>query len=139
MKGKCLMFQHRFTVRLSQTDAGGVVYFAEYFNIAHQCYEAFLDTIWPVGQGIEQGILMPIVHAEADYRAPLRVSQQGRVEMSTREVRRSSYTLGYRIQGDGTAPVVTVQTAHAVVGPDWKPRRIPAPLAEALKTLQIPE
>jgi YbgC/YbaW family acyl-CoA thioester hydrolase len=132
------MFQHPFTVRLSQTDAGGVVYFAEYFNIAHQCYEAFLDTIWPVGQGIEQGILMPIVHAEADYRAPLRVSQQGCVEMSAPEVRRSSYTLAYRIQGDAADPAVSVRTAHAVVGLDWKPRRIPGPLAAALKTLAPP-
>lgn len=129
------MFQHAFTVRLSQTDAGGVVYFAEYFNIAHQCYEAFLDTVWPVDQGLEQGILMPIVHAEADYQAPLRVSQRGTVEMSPQEVRRSSYTLTYTIQGEGTSAAVTVKTVHAVVDLNWKPRRIPEALAVALKEL----
>jgi 1,4-dihydroxy-2-naphthoyl-CoA hydrolase len=127
------MFQHSFTVRLSQTDAGGVVYFAEYFNIAHQCYEAFLDTVWPVDRGIEAGILMPIVHAEADYQAPLRVSQRGTVTLVPREIRRSSYTLGYTIRGEGASAAVTVQTVHAVVDLHWKSQRIPEPLAQALK------
>lgn len=130
------MFQFPFTVRLSQTDAGGVVYFAEYFNIAHHCYEAFLDTVMPVNRGIEQGILMPIVHAEADYQAPLRVSQKATVNMGTEQIRRSSYTLTYTIMTEDGQPAVTVRTVHAVIGLDWKPRRIPESLVTALKSLK---
>ena len=130
------MFQHDFTVRLSQTDAGGVVYFAEYFNIAHQCYEAFLDTVMPVNEGIEQGILMPIVHAEADYHAPLRISRKATVTLTTRAIKRGSYGMDYAIKSADGTPIATVHTVHAVIGLDWKPRRIPNNLKEALEQLQ---
>lgn len=125
-------FKHASTIRLSQTDAGGVVYFAEYFNIAHQCYEAFLDTVMPVQAGIEAGILMPIVHAEADYQSPLRVSEKIVTELSTHKIKRSSYVMDYRIQKEDGSTAVTVQTVHAVIDLDWKPQRIPTGLKEAL-------
>ena len=130
------MFQHPFTVRLSQTDAGGVVYFAEYFNIAHQCYEAFLDTVYPVDKGIDSGILMPIVHAEADYQAPLRVSQKAVVELTTRQIKRSSYAMNHTIKTSDDQIAVTVHTVHAVVNLDWKPCRIPEHLKTELEKLK---
>jgi 1,4-dihydroxy-2-naphthoyl-CoA hydrolase len=91
----------------------------------------------PVGQGIGQGILMPIVHAEADYHGPLRTSQKATVTLTTRTIKRGSYGMDYAIQTEVGAPVATIHTVHAVIDRDWKPRRIPERLRAALEQLTV--
>jgi len=69
------MFGYNCVIRLHHTDAAGVVFFASLFTLAHECYEAFLDNVSPLGKLLTDGdVLIPIVHAEADFKLPLRVS-----------------------------------------------------------------
>ena len=65
-------------VRFSDTDAAGVVHFQQLLGWCHQAWEESLElygiaagTIFPGGRQPLPNIALPIVHCEADFRAPL--------------------------------------------------------------------
>ncbi|MFP4063447.1 MAG: acyl-CoA thioesterase, partial [Halochromatium sp.] len=70
--------EHRFRVALHDTDAAGVLFFAHLFRHAHDAYEAMMARIgWPLDGLIrERQLGLPLVHAEADYRRPMRHGDQ---------------------------------------------------------------
>ena len=68
------MYEQERIIRLRETDATGVLFFSEKLKLALEVFESYLyDKGITVQQMIEASeFLMPIVHAEADYSAPLR-------------------------------------------------------------------
>ena len=85
------MFEYKTTVRMFNTDAAGISFFASGFLYAHQCYEAFMEEHISLGQMLADGkYLVPIVHAEADYKISLRLSQKITVQMTLDMIKRSS-------------------------------------------------
>ncbi|NJO78110.1 MAG: acyl-CoA thioesterase [Cyanobacteria bacterium RM1_2_2] len=67
-----LPFTYLRTVRFQDTDAAGVVYFANVLSMCHESYEASL-----AAGGIDLKtffcgeVALPIIHAEIDYRQPM--------------------------------------------------------------------
>jgi YbgC/YbaW family acyl-CoA thioester hydrolase len=113
------MFRTEMAVRLQHTDAAGVVFFVRFFELAHVAYEELLDAI---GQPIPQDMpgatyIIPIVHAEADYRASLRVGDRVAIEAVVSRLRGRSFTVDYTITKVDGAPAGTVRTVHVVVDP----------------------
>ena len=110
------MFRHLISVRLHDTDAAGRLYFANQFRLAHEAYEAFMDSI---GHGLpallaKGRLALPIVHATADFRSPLRLGHQVTIEIRPLRIGKTSFTLVYRFAADGrTAGQVT--TVHVAV------------------------
>lgn len=106
------MHIYETTLRLGQTDSAGIAYYVSVFDMIHECYESFLDLAGILKEG---KYLLPIVHAEADYRAMMELSDRITVEMGLADTGRSSYTLVYRLvnqRGEVTAEATTV---HSVV------------------------
>ena len=67
------MFQTKRIIRLSETDATGVIYFTNLFKFATETLEEFLET---KGTNLLKMIqnsdyLLPIVSAKSTYLAPL--------------------------------------------------------------------
>jgi 1,4-dihydroxy-2-naphthoyl-CoA hydrolase len=108
-------FVHELPVRLRDTDAAGVLYFANQLDMAHATYEA-----WLAHAGIDFGALvtgpsasLPIVHAEVDFTGPLRVGDRVRIALRVERVGERSFTLAYVFtRGDG-APVGRAKMVHA--------------------------
>lgn len=135
------VFERR--IRLQHTDGAGVVFFARYFELAHEAYEEMLDAIgqsFPPDLGREP-ILYPIVHAESDYRAMLRLGDTLRIEVEVAEVKSRSFALTYRFvgsAGDGTAgeEAAALKTVHVAVDKTTgRSTRLPDALADALRAL----
>jgi 1,4-dihydroxy-2-naphthoyl-CoA hydrolase len=106
-----------FTVRLAQTDAAGVMFFARQFELAHLAYEQLLEHLGvPLPADLARsGTLLPIVHAEADYVAPLRLGDRVRVSVWLRSLGRRSFAIEYEFQrADGT-PTGRAQTVHVAL------------------------
>lgn len=105
-------------VRMSDTDASGVIYFANIQKIALEAFEDFL-----LGAGVELAsmmlsgpLLMPIVHVEADYLAPVYIAEQLRVEMKLVKTGVTSFTLKYNIfSSEHDLVVATLSMTHVVV------------------------
>jgi len=91
------MFSHEFTVKLRDTDAAGVVFFAAYFTIAHDVYELALEELGePLGAWLRE-LPMPLVKSEASYLSPLRHGERARVDLGVQRVGGSSFELRYEV------------------------------------------
>ena len=83
-------FTHRRRVAFSDVDAAGIVHFSRYNIWMEDCEHAFLRSLGTSvhGQDAEGQRLFPRVHAEADYRAPLRFEDEVDITLTIQEQRR---------------------------------------------------
>ena len=111
------MFVWRTTVKLHDTDAAGLLFYGHQFKMAHDCYEAMLESIgFPMAWWLrESDCLLPIVHAEADFMLPLSVGDQVEIRLRMDTLGDSSYTLAQDFFDSKGCTVGTVKTVHVVV------------------------
>ncbi len=131
------MYKFQTTISMHQTDAGGVVFFSNFFVLAHLCYEAWLDENISIAEIIdEKNLIMPIVHAQADYRQSLCLSEKISIEMTPGKTTRTTFQLNYSIfneEGDIAAEVTTI---HACLDESKrKSTRLPEFLKDMLTAL----
>lgn len=79
-------------IAFHETDAAGVVYFANYFRLAEEAETHALASLGSVVT--RDGYLYPRVHAEADYLAPLRFFDE--VSVHTRIIRIGSSSVHWK-------------------------------------------
>jgi acyl-CoA thioester hydrolase len=120
------------------TDAGGVVYHAQYL--------AFLErarTEWLRARGYGQDILrgehnlvFAVRAMRIDFRKPARLDDALEVSVALRECRRASLVVVQAIDRDGTRLLDAEVRVAALGASDFLPRAIPATLYEVLKSLE---
>ena len=133
------MFSVASTVKLHHTDAAGVLFFVNYFKIAHDAYEEFLEAIGlDIAQLIDESpFLLLIAHAEADYKKPQRVGDKITVEIRVERIGNSSFTLAYRIIDALGDEATLVNTVHAALDKkSGKVMRLPEDLKAKLEKFQ---
>ena len=92
-------------VRYAETDAMGVVYYANYL-----AWFELGRTGWIRAHGFtyreveEQGLLLPVTHASCDYRQSARYDDLVRVETTITKLSRASVAFGYRVVRAEPAP-----------------------------------
>lgn len=86
-------------VRFADTDAAGVVYFANVLNFCHEAYEDEL-----LGLGIRlpgmpdyPDLALPIVHAAVDFKSPLSCGDQLNIGLKPRQIDSCSYEIDYQV------------------------------------------
>ncbi|MES2344764.1 MAG: thioesterase family protein [Chlamydiota bacterium] len=84
---------------LRDTDATGVLFFTEQLRLSVETFESFLaERGFTVGRMLRSSdYLMPIVHAESDYFAPLKVGDLVKIVLVLGRIGTSSFTLNYKI------------------------------------------
>ena len=110
-------FTSETIVRLYDTDAAGFHFFGAQFRFAHEALENVLQHIGqPIGKTIrDREVLFPVVHAEADYRAPLAVGDRLTVRVVVRALGDRSFSMGYRLLLKDGREAGSVITVHASV------------------------
>jgi len=129
------VFLYHAPIRIHDADAAGVLFFGRYFTLAHDAYEAFLEAKGFGAARIfrQERFLIPVVHAEADYKTPLWVGDRATVHLWVKEVRSRSFTLEYEILNPENRLACRVVTVHAVVDTTTKrATTIPAELKSQL-------
>jgi len=128
------MFVYPTQVRLKDTDATGVLYFTEQFRMALEAFEEFLkDRGFSLKQLLQSSYLMPIVHAEGDYLAPLTVGDEVEIILRVIQLGTSSVTLEFSFHDPHRKVVVgKVQIVHVVIE---KETRAPVPIPGFLRTI----
>lgn len=125
----------RTKLKFYHTDAAGILFFSHIFEIAHDAYEAMLDEIgFPIGKILgEMDFVLPLVHAEADYKLPLRPSDEIVIQASIKRLGSTSYTVAYQILNRENKTAATAETVHVVVDKfSGKKREIPPQLKDGL-------
>ncbi|MBK1649992.1 acyl-CoA thioesterase [Rhabdochromatium marinum] len=125
-----------FRVALHDTDAAGRLFYGHLFRHLHDAYEQWMQALgFPLPELIRSGeLLLPLIHAEAQYRAPMCHGNWVRIELALQQLEATRFTLGYRCLIHEDTLAATAQTRHCCIDPQrQKPTPLPPALAQALK------
>ncbi|QVL47044.1 MAG: acyl-CoA thioesterase [Thiocapsa sp.] len=132
-----IQFAYTFSVRLHDTDAAGRLFFGHLFRHAHDAYEAFMAQLGlPLERLIrDDEILLPLVHAEADYHRPLGQGDRVEVTLAIEEIRTRSFAVAYRFEADDGTLAATAKTIHLQINRDGTPA---SSLSDAIRDAILP-
>ncbi len=127
-------FSYLRTVRFADTDAAGIVYFANYLSLCHEAYEESLGA-GGIDLGAffhDTGLVVPIAKSEAEYLRPLRPGDKLRITLTTERLSENSFAIRYEIYKVGPPEKLAarVRTEHVATSPA-KRERVPLPPALA--------
>jgi len=94
-----MIFTYQRTIRFADTDAAGVVYFANILNICHEAYE---DSLIHVNINMRNFFTHPsiayvIVHASADYLRPIYCGDKLIINLIPKKITEDKFDINYEI------------------------------------------
>lgn len=120
-------FVYTRIVRFQDTDAAGVVYFANVLSICHEAYEASLAATEIDLKHFfsHPAIAIPIVHAEVDFFRPLFCGDRLQVHLTPQLLNRQEFTIYYEIFNLETSDrsLSKAQTRHVCIDPTARVRQ----------------
>ncbi|NEQ43984.1 MAG: acyl-CoA thioesterase [Leptolyngbya sp. SIOISBB] len=110
-------FQYPRVIRFGDTDAAGVVYFAQILSICHEAYEASLKeagialkTFFSRG-----AIAVPITHTSADFRRPLMCGDAVTVDLTPTQTAVDSFEIQYEVLNAAGKRAAIATTHHVCI------------------------
>ncbi len=113
-----MAFIYPRTVRFQDTDAAGVVYFANVLSMCHEAYEASLGA---AGVDLKSffsvaDIALPIVHASVDFFKPMFCGDRLDIHLTARSPHADEFELDYQIFAIGAPkPLSVAFTRHVCI------------------------
>jgi acyl-CoA thioester hydrolase len=135
MTGTAATAAHTFDLRVywEDTDAAGIVYYANYLKFAERARTEMLRRL-----GVEQdalrretGTVFAVKRCAVDYIAPARLDDALTVATELTQLGHASLALAQTV-ARGKDPLARLQLRIACLGPDMKPTRLPPSLRTAL-------
>ena len=107
-------------VRFHETDAAGVVYFANVLNLCHEAYEASLAASGVNLKTFFGGgaIVVPIVHAAIDFRRPMFCGDRLKIHLTPQSKDANTFEINYQITDSSDKPhlLASALTRHVCIG-----------------------
>jgi acyl-CoA thioester hydrolase len=133
---------HTLPLRIyyEDTDAGGLVYHANYLKFAERGRTEMLRTLGFGQQSLreEAGVGFAVRRCHADYRAAARLDDAITVETRIARVGAATLSLEQEIRRDGRT-LVALDVLVACIGGEGRPRRLPGALRTAIASrLNLP-
>jgi 1,4-dihydroxy-2-naphthoyl-CoA hydrolase len=118
-----MAFIYHRTIRFQDTDAAGVVYFANVLSLCHEAYESSL-----IATGIEvrsffsgKEFAVPVIHASIDFFKPLYVGDLVSIQLVAQQSSENEFEIQYEIiQNKVTGKALT---KHVCIDPDTRTRK----------------
>ncbi len=114
-----MSFNYQRTIHFSDTDAAGVVFFANYLAICHEAYEEALAN---AGIGIREffsnrGAVVPVSKSNAEFIRPLYCGDKLRVSVGPVLLTPDSYAVEYEMVKLGSSEklVCHARTSHVCI------------------------
>lgn len=128
---------HRLAVRVyyEDTDAGGIVYHASYLRFAERARTEMLRELGfdHVTLRERYGLIFAVRRCTVEFRAPARLDDL--LEVETAPVRLGGARLVLRqVVKRGEQVLAELDVELALLSPDLRPRRLPAAVAERLRS-----
>lgn len=125
------MFSYTRTIRFHETDAAGVVYFANLLTLCHEAYEASLADVGMDVKRFFSGadeVAVPIVHAAADFFQPLFCGEEIAITLIPKQIDAHSFEIAYAVAradnltNDRLKKVAQASTRHVSISPQTRRR-----------------
>ncbi|HEY9700523.1 MAG TPA: thioesterase family protein [Trichocoleus sp.] len=130
-------FIYNRTIHFSDTDAAGVVYFANVLSICHEAYEESLAAVEINLKSFfsKDSIAVPIVHASIDFLSPMFCGEVYQIHLTPQPTGDSKFEIEYAIyskeQPDRLAG--RAKTIHVCIEPATRSRAaLPSELVQWL-------
>lgn len=123
-------------VYFEDTDAGGVVYHANYLRFTERARTELLRS-WGIQSSeiaADMSTLIVVRHLEADYKAPARLDDLLTVRSSIIDLGKASFTMQQNVYR-GETLLVAMKVVLACMGTDAKAARMPPALRHKLEGL----
>ncbi|MBC7371317.1 MAG: acyl-CoA thioesterase [Bdellovibrionaceae bacterium] len=116
-----LKFKTQTRLKFRDADPAQIMYFANIFSLSHDTFEEF---IVEAGYRYEEWFsgahhMIPIRHAEADYKSPLIPGQLYDITAEVASFGTTSFKMKYTFQQNGKLHA-TVHMVHSVLNPQIK-------------------
>lgn len=109
------MFTTTYKIAFCETDPGGIVFFAEFFKIAHITYERFFESLdLDRNYFLDDKYILPIVHSSADYVSPVKFGDELICEVTVGKIGTTSFELFYTLKNKNNVSA-KILTKHVVV------------------------
>lgn len=132
------MFSHPVRVYWEDTDAGGVVYHAQYLAFLERARSEWMRSL---GRGqellrAEHDLVFAVRAMRIDFHAPARLDDLLEVGVELAGCRRASLVLAQAVRRDGELLLEAEVRLAALGAADFRPRPIPTALYDQLKRLE---
>jgi acyl-CoA thioester hydrolase len=128
-----IVSSHVLPVRVyyEDTDAGGIVYHANYMKFAERARTELLRIAGYNHRQIltEYNIIFVVRHAEIDYRAPARLDDSLKVHTETTACGNSSFTLKQTVSHEDKV-LAELKSVIVAINPEGRPVRLPPQLRQ---------
>lgn len=128
-------------VRFGHVDPAGIVYFPRIFDYLHDVFEE----VWEEHVGeryyfllCEKRIGFPLVHADVDFKSPLRFGDRPAVDVTCFKLGRSSLGLHYQVKLDDKVCVDARMTTACVNLSDMQSISMPERFRTRFETIMEP-
>lgn len=131
-----MQFTYNRTVHFQDTDAAGVVYFANVLAMCHEAYEASLDT-----SGINlrsffnnSELAIPIIHASVDFFRPMFCGDKLLIHLIPQQQDENQFEIAYQIVAAlSEQQLAKAITKHVCIAPITRIRsQLPAEIIQWL-------
>jgi 4-hydroxybenzoyl-CoA thioesterase len=132
-----MLHRHAHTVRFSEVDPAGILFFSRVAEHCHAAYESFVAAAGlDVADYFGGRWKAPIVRWETDYLRPSRLGETLDVGIAAVVLGGSSLTLSFEVAGpDGSPRSRARMVAVFVEGEPPRATRVPDPVASAFRAL----
>ena len=125
------------TIRLVDTDAAGVIYFASLLSICHEAYE---DRLIQSGINLktffrDTETALPIVHGEIDFFRPLFCGDRIEIQLIAKVINEHSFEINYQIflAQSFEKKIAQGKTKHVCINPLSRQKiSLPDPIRNAI-------
>lgn len=125
------VYEKEITIRLSHTDAVGILFFSRIFELGDDILEGMLeDSGIPMAEAMRANVITPVVHAEADYRIPVTVGDRVKVRAVVERLGTSSITWNFSFKHPAGGEAAMVKVVQVSID---KTTRMKIPLPQRLR------
>ncbi|MBC7421612.1 MAG: acyl-CoA thioesterase [Bdellovibrio sp.] len=112
------VYKSQANIKFHQADPAGIMFFANVFTLAHDAYEAFIQTCGFTWKEwfLDNKYLIPIRHTEADYLRPFLAGETYEIQVRVIEFSSSSFRLQYDFL-QGAHKHAVVRMVHTCIDP----------------------
>jgi 1,4-dihydroxy-2-naphthoyl-CoA hydrolase len=133
-----MSFTYERIVRFQDTDAAGVVYFANVLAMCHEAYEASLMAAEIDLKEFFSGskVAVPIVHADVDFFRPMYCGDRLLIQLTPQGISDGEFEIFYEIRLiNHDRLICKAHTRHVCINPEARSRQpLPVELNSWLKT-----
>jgi 1,4-dihydroxy-2-naphthoyl-CoA hydrolase len=120
-----MSFRYEYIIQFRDTDAAGVMYFANIISICHVAYEASL-----IESNIDLKLFVnnpdfavPITHVSADFFRPLFCGDRVIIELTPHSIDSYKFEIQYQVLSNLSSVSATAITRHIVIDPQTRKRK----------------